>query len=112
MKERRKHKRLRIKLSVRCKPVGTSDERVRTGSTLDASPGGLRVEIPNSNFLPGQLLSVEMTVPPTSGLLEYGGKFDTHARIKRIESPATVHDLKSRRQVIAIEFCHAPKLRV
>lgn len=111
--ERRRHQRLSLRLKVICHAVGTAEGRYHTGNTVNASPGGMLIEIYGANFAPGGLINIEMTVPPTQGLLEYGGKFAAHARVLRCETPRTISAMKSpRTQTLAVEFCHAPRLKV
>jgi len=69
----------------------------------------------NTNVLKhGELLSVEMSIPPTKGILEYGGRFSGYARIIRIEKsyPKKIAKSNSAGQTIALEFCESPKLQV
>ena len=112
-KDRREHQRLPLKLSVLCQKVGLSAGDVYTGSSVDVSPGGMLIEFNNCTLKDGELLSVEMAIPPTQGLLEYGGRFSSYARVVRIDQ--THVSRKSRSvsiaQRVALEFCESPKLR-
>ena len=111
-KNRRMHKRLPLKISVMCQTVGICGGNTFTGNTVDVSPGGMLVDFKNRGLSDGQLLSVEMSVPPTEGLLEYGGRFSSYARVIRLENAKD--DLKGQSpvQTAALEFCQSPKLRV
>ena len=84
-----------------------------SGSTIDVSPSGVLLEINEPGLGIGQLLSVDMPVPPTQGLLDYGGKFSGYARVVRIEE-AKEGRLRQNNsiQAIALEFCQSPKLQV
>lgn len=113
-RERRSHQRLALRLSVVCQTVGLAAGKVFTGTTIDVSPGGALVEMNSSNLADGQLLSVEMSVPPTDGLLDFGGRLSNYARVIRIDSEhiALKHHSTSMAQAIALEFCESPKLHV
>lgn len=111
--ERRIHKRLPLKISVLCQSVGISGGTAFSGNTLDVSPGGMLVEFNSSGISDGQLLSIEMYVPPTEGLLEYGGRFSSYARVVRLdEAGEGVSPESSAAHTAALEFCQSPKLRV
>ena len=110
IENRRFHKRLPLRLNVLCQTVGLSGGRAYTGNTVDVSTGGMLLEINDGRLSEGQLLSVEMSVPPTTGLLEYGGRFSSYARvcrtgIDRDEFP------ESGARAVALEFCDSPHLR-
>jgi len=113
-KDKRKHQRLPLRLSVLCQKVGRSAGRVYTGNSVNVSPGGMLIEFNGSGLNSGDLLSVEMSVPPKAGLLDYGGRFSSYARVIRIDS---AHVSKKTRaaavvQTAALEFCESPKLNV
>ena len=111
--DRRSHKRLPVKFSVLCQKVGLSDGRFYSGNTVNVSPGGMLVDVANSQLKDGELVSVEMTVPPTEGLLEYGGSFSGYARVVRVhQSQAAMSSRSSPANAIAVEFCESPRLRV
>jgi hypothetical protein len=111
--DRRRHKRLPVKFSVLCQKVGLSDGRFYSGNTVNVSPGGMLVEVASPQLKDGELVSVEVTVPPTEGLLEYGGSFSGYARIVRThQSEAVLQSASSSANAIAVEFCESPHLRV
>ena len=111
---RRLHKRLPLKISVLCQTVGISGGSSFTGNTVDVSPGGMLVEFNSGGLSDGQLLCIEMSVPPTEGLLKYGGRFSSYARIVRLEDAkaGAGPDSSSLVQTAALEFCQSPKLRL
>lgn len=112
-KERRTHERHQLKLDVFCQTVGLAGGKFYSGNTIDVSPGGVLLEINEPGLGIGQLLSVDMPVPPTRGLLDYGGKFSGYARVVRIEEAQKEHPRESDSiQAIALEFCQSPKLQV
>jgi hypothetical protein len=98
---------------VLCQKVGLSDGRLYSGNTVNVSPGGMLVEVNQSPLRDGELISVEMTVPPTEGLLEYGGRFSSYARIIRVDDANSENGMSSSSgNSIAMEFCESPRLRV
>ena len=113
-KERRIHERLDLKLPVVCNRVGVSASKVFTGTTVDVSSGGTLVDINTDGLKIGELVNIEMPIPPTQGLLEYGGRFSTYARVLRIYEPksGTGGDNAAIVHTVAMEFCESPKLQV
>lgn len=113
-KNRRRHERLPLKLDVLCQKVGPSGGRIYTGRTVNVSPGGVLLEISGSGLRDGELLSIDMSVPPTEGLLEYGGRFSSYARVVRVDRSHSCRPTKAGPLVetIALEFCESPRLRV
>lgn len=113
--ERRRHRRFPLKLSVFCQRVGHMGGRLYSGRTVNVSPGGMLVEMRNEGLETGELLSVEMTVPPTEGLLEFGGSIASYARVVRCSHR---HDdggfsgAELSEKTVALEFCDSPRLRL
>ena len=111
--EKRKYKRLPIKLDLSCRKVGSTGEKFHTGCTVNVSPGGLYFETAADVFKPGNLLKVELSIPPTAGLLEFGGSIAGLGKVLRIHTicdSRTDTNLLSARSGIALEFCQSPKL--
>jgi hypothetical protein len=113
-KDRRRHDRQPLRLTVLCQKVGQLGGTVYAGNTINVSPGGVLAQFGNCRLEDGELVSVDMTVPPTEGLLEYGGRFSSYARIVRVDNPHSVESSESRSmtRAVALEFCESPKLRV
>jgi hypothetical protein len=113
-KDRRKHQRLPLRLAVSCQKVGQPENKmVIRGSTINVSPGGVLMEIGNGALTAGELLSIEMSVPPTRGLLEYGGRISSYAKVVRVGGHSLSKTAKPTTPAqIALEFCESPKLRV
>lgn len=112
--EKRRHQRFPLRFSVLCQKVGVPVGSIYTGTSIDVSPGGMLIDF-NTNVLKhGELLSVEMSIPPTKGILEYGGRFSGYARIIRIDRsyPKKMAKSNSAAQTIALEFCESLKLQV
>ena len=111
--EKRKYQRLPIGLDLSCRKIGSAQEKCHTGRTINASPGGLYFQTPTGEFKPGNLLSVELSIPPTTGLLEYGGRISGLARVLRADDIRQLQadvSLSSGRYGVALEFCHPPRL--
>lgn len=106
--EKRKYKRLSIKLDLSYRKAGSAAEKFYTGHTVNVSPGGLYFETAAEAFEPGDLLRVELTIPPTVGLLQFGGRISGLARVLRTCSIS--ESLPSARYGVALEFCRSPKL--
>lgn len=108
--DRRRHKRFPLRLSIFCQRVGHTGGKLYTGKTVNVSPGGMLVEMRSDGIREGQLLSVEMTVPPTEGMLEFGGSITTYARVVRSSDDGDC--VAAFAKTVALEFCDSPKLRL
>ncbi len=111
---RRTHQRLPLRLTVICQKVGYASGGIYTASTVNVSSGGMLLELNSRDLREGELLSVEMPMPPTEGLLEFGGRFTAYARVIRVDlqPDADVDRHAGPVRRIALEFCQSPKLRV
>jgi len=111
--ERRKSQRLPIKLDLSCRKVGSETHKLHTGRTANVSSGGLYFETEAGAFKPGNLLEVELSIPPRPGVLEFGGKISGLVRVLRADiihdSPIGT-DLAFGRYGVALQFCQSPKL--
>ena len=117
--EKRKYQRLPIRLDLLCRKVGSTSERWHSGCMMNVSPGGLYFQTDSGAFKPGNLLDVKLSIPPTTGLLEYGGRISGFARVLRADDIGSAEDrparphrlgLSSARYGVAAEFCHSLKL--
>lgn len=70
------------------------------------------MEINMQELKTGDLLNIDMTVPPDEQQLEFGGRFSNHARVTRIAALPRRGRSGLAVQRIALEFCDSPKLRV
>ena len=111
--DRRRHRRLSLRLEVLFRRVDSSVADARSGKTLNVSTGGMLIEINNHehDYRTDELLSIDMSVEPSEGMLEYGGKLSNHARVVRIHT-ASERDHKNPKTQIALQFCEPPKLKV
>jgi hypothetical protein len=103
--EKRRHKRLEARYNISCLKVGSTANISYDGHTVNISTGGLYFETTSDTFRQGNLLKVELSIPPTSGLLEFGGKIAGFARVLRTDSASGRHG-------VALQFCRPPKLCV
>ena len=111
--EKRKYRRLPIKLDLSCRKVGLAGDKLYTGCTVNVSPGGLYFETAAGTFKPGNLVEIKLSIPPTAGLLEFGGRISALARVLRANSICDSHvdsNLSPDRYGVALEFCQSPKL--
>lgn len=108
--DRRKHRRLPLKLNLSCRKVGSPMEKSHIGCTVNVSPGGLYFETVEDSFRPGNLLTVKLSIPPTTGLLEFGGRISGLAKVLRTNKAQVESDLPSGTQGVAAEFFRSPKL--
>lgn len=113
--EKRKYKRLPIKLDLSCRQSGSTGGTFHTGRTVNVSPGGLYFESKDEAFKPGNLLKIELSIPPTLGLLELGGSisgFGKVLRIRNICDSRSGADLSSAKSGVALEFSQPLKLHI
>jgi hypothetical protein len=103
--EKRKFRRLPITLDLSCRKVGSSEEQFHKGCTINVSPGGLYFETAENIFALGELLKVELSIPPTAGLLEFGGRISGFGKVLRTGLVSS-----SGKYGTALEFCRSPKL--
>ena len=103
--EKRKFKRLSITLDLSCRKIGSETETLHKGYTTNVSPGGLYFETADDAFTPGNLLKVELSIPPTAGLLEFGGRISGFGRVLRAGTES-----QSGKYGVALEFCRPPRL--
>jgi hypothetical protein len=106
--ERRKHERLPLQLDVQCQQVGSGGANIYAGKTINVSTGGVFFHVADCKFGCDDLLNVELTVPPTAGLLELGGKLSTFARVIRVQK-AMPDASPQFRHAVAAEFLECPK---
>jgi len=101
-----------VKLDLSCRKVDSPSEKFYSGYTVNVCPGGLYFETPAGEFETGSLLQVDLSVPPTAGLLEFGGRISSFGRVLRTDAPGTNPALMTDSYGIALEFSRSPKLRI
>lgn len=111
-RERRKHRRLPVKLSVLYQAMDSPGGSPRRGDTLNVSTGGLLMETCDErcSVKAGHLLKIDLQVRPTNGLFEMAGRISGIARIVRVldELPGSQASAQSDRSRIALQFCQRP----
>jgi hypothetical protein len=113
--ERRRFRRAGAELDISFNEVGTEAKQHYIGHTVNISPGGLYFQTSADIFQPrnlpqGTLFKVELSIPPTKGLLEFGGKIAGFAKLLRtckISDPLLPVNCG-----VALEFCQSPKMSV
>ena len=115
MSEKRKNRRLPLILPVSYQKIDRSDERFLTGQTVNISTGGLFFETDPTEIEQGEFLNIELSIPPTEGLLEFGGRLSSMAKVLRICRPHQGRDghsqpaSHSHKCQIALQFCQPLK---
>lgn len=110
--EKRRDRRLGAHFDVSCHAVGSAASKSYDGRAVNVSSGGLYFET-TGTFEPGNLLDVELSIPPTPGVLEFGGKMAGFARVLRtrsLEVSLTREGSSGGRYGVAVQFCRPPKL--
>ncbi len=110
--ERRKFRRIGKKLDICCSEIGSVEKRNCIGRTVNVSTGGLYFQATTELFMtgnlsPGSLVNVELSIPPTKGQLEFGGKISSIAKVLRTSN----YDPQQPESFgVALEFCQTPEI--
>ena len=115
LSDKRKYKRLTIKLDLSYRKVDSMAKKSHASCTVNVSPGGLYFETAADVFKLGSLLKVELSIPPTSGMPEFGGSISGLGKVLRthtISGSRTDTELPSVRSGVALEFCRPLKLSI
>ncbi len=110
--EKRRDRRMGAQFDISCHAVGSAASKSYDGRTVNVSSGGLYFET-DETFEPGNLLEVELSIPPTPGVLEFGGKLAGFARVLRargLEGALVGEGPSGGRCGVAVQFCRPPKL--
>ena len=113
--DKRKFKRLGATYEISCRRIGAQASQVYDGHTENISPGGVYLRTRTDTFKKGDLLKIELLIPPKSGMLEFGGKMEGFAMVLRTDNISNYSfDDRSfdRCYGVALQFCHPPKLCV
>jgi len=102
--DRRKHLRLPLEFDLVCHRPGQVG-LLHSGKTINISTGGVLFEIAGSKLRSEDIINLELSIPPDQGMLDYGGRLKSLARIIRINPEAP-------REVIAAQFFEPPKFVV
>jgi len=83
--ERRRHRRLRMSLPLEYRKVGQPAHR---SVVRDVSTGGIYFETMLDDLREGDLLDIELTIPPGQGHFPYQGRVSSTASVVRTEKLA------------------------
>lgn len=110
--EKRKHRRLEMKLNLLCSRQGEAKPKIYKGTIINVAPGGLYFQTPETPFEPGNLTEVSIEIPPHPGRLEFGGTMNTEATVLRTEIlPAPRPGRREQTlQGVALRFHDRPRL--
>lgn len=110
--EKRKDKRLQIKLNLLCSKLGAAKQKLHAGTIVNIAPGGLYFETNESRLEPGNLTEVSIEIPPHLGRLESGGTMNAKATVVRTEILAAPGPRRTDQplQGVALQFCTRPRL--
>jgi hypothetical protein len=109
--ERRKYKRLLVRVGIFCRKIGSLQTCVFSGNSLNISPGGLLVESGQDAIAnDGELFNIEMDMPDADSTDQIGGKVSAYARAVRIIEPQPEN--KSGKKQIAFQFCVRPQFDI
>ncbi|MHC4344992.1 MAG: PilZ domain-containing protein [Planctomycetota bacterium] len=108
--EKRQYKRVAVELELSCRKVGSPDEKAHSGRTVNVSPGGVYFHTGGQVFSAGDMLRVELSVPPNVGQLEFGGRVCALGRILRKEPAGGGGNASRGEWGLALEFCQSPRV--
>lgn len=112
---KRKYERLETKFELSCRRIGSHSSQTLQGYTVNISPGGAYFRMKTDTFKRGDLLKIELSIPPKSGLLEFGGKMAGFAKVLRADTicdSSTDEGSSEGIHGVALQFCRPPKLCV
>ena len=110
--DKRRNRRLKLHFDVACRNVGSEASQSYRGCASNVSTGGLYFET-YGPVEQGDLLEIVLEIPPTPGLLEFGGKLAGYASVLRAEKMCDDQagtDPTCEKYGVAIQFCRPPKL--
>ena len=108
--EQRKHRRLEMRLPLEFRRVSEPDAGQHRSVTKDVSTGGVYFETVLDDLRKGELLNIEMTIPPGEGHFPYQGRVSSVAKIVRADKPAADAALTNPRVGIGAAFRESFKL--
>ena len=109
--ERRKHRRLQMRLPLEFRRATESAAGQRHTMTRDVSTGGIYFETAMDDLRKGELLDIEMTIPPGEGHFPYQGRVSSVARVVRTEKPpGSAEHTANRRMGVGVAFRESFKL--
>ncbi len=85
--ERRRHRRLEIRLPLQYCSANDASRNVCRTVTCNISTGGAYFETDDQDICPGMLLDLELSVPPGEGYSPYQGQITAVGEVVRIDEP-------------------------
>jgi len=117
--DRRKHRRLPVRVTALCRKVGSVRGHTFSGNTVDICPEGLLLET-RPEFIEGSrqdfttdtgdLFNIELDIPDADSTSRFNGKVSAYARVVRIASSQP--EQKSGKKQIAFQFCTRPQFDI
>ncbi len=83
--ERRRHRRLDIRLPLDYAPVADGAFGSQHTTTLNVSTGGVLFEADDPGLEPGSLMNLHLTIPPGEGHFPYQGRISTLGVVTRVD---------------------------
>ena len=114
-REKRQYERLGAKFELSYRKIGSQISQTGEGSTVNVSPGGVYFRTKAGTFKRGDLLKIELNIPPRSGQLEFGGRMAGFAEVLRVDTICNASSEKvssGNNCGVALQFCRPPKLCV
>jgi hypothetical protein len=108
--ERRKHRRLDIRLPLQYGSAHDSGGNVCRTVTQNISTGGLYFETDDLDMRPGMLIDLELTIPPGEGYSPYQGNITGVGEVVRVDGPDPSTESGTRRVGVATRFREGLKL--
>ena len=109
--ERRKHRRLQMHLPLEFRCATESVAWQHHTMTRDVSTGGIYFETAMDDLRKGELLNIEMTIPPGEGHFPYQGRVSSVAKVVRMEKLSGLAGQVSNRRVgVGVVFRESFKL--
>ncbi len=111
--ERRRDRRQGARFDVSFYKVGSTTNKPYDGHTVNVGRGGLYIETTARTIEQGDMLRVELSIPPTPGLLEFGGKIAAFAKVLRadhIGGDIVAGGSTCNKYGVALQFCQRPKV--
>ena len=102
--ERRRHRRLEIRLPLQYCPTDDSGINMCRTVTRNISTGGLYFETDDPEIRPGMTIDLELTVPPGEGYSPYQGNITSKGEVIRVDDLGASANAGSRRVGIATRF--------
>ena len=109
-RERRKYRRLQMHLPVEFRRASETSSGYHRSVTRDVSTGGLYFETVLDDLAKGELLDIEMTIPPGEGHFPYQGRVSSVAKVVRTEKSASGAEMINPRVGIGAAFRESFKL--